>query len=111
MDEHIQCSAMRMRNSEVPQSHPSFRFVSRFNRVPLQHLQPGGPGVFPTRRYDVAPYEGASLGGGTSQGYPRKPPQLKSALKVGFSKRYKCLSAVERNVPEGTVGLPIRAAI
>ena len=25
---------------------------------PLQHLQPGGPGVFRTRRYDVAPYEG-----------------------------------------------------
>jgi hypothetical protein len=25
---------------------------------PLQHLQPGGPGVFPTRRYEVTPYEG-----------------------------------------------------
>jgi hypothetical protein len=28
---------------------------------PLQHLQPGGPGVFPTRRYEVTPYEGENL--------------------------------------------------
>jgi hypothetical protein len=28
---------------------------------PLQHLQPGGPGVFPTRRYEVTPYEGETL--------------------------------------------------
>jgi hypothetical protein len=27
---------------------------------PLQHLQPGGPGVFPTRRYDVTPCEGTT---------------------------------------------------
>jgi hypothetical protein len=34
---------------------------------PLQHLQPGGPGVFPTRRYEVTPCEGEPLSKG-SQG-------------------------------------------
>jgi len=28
---------------------------------PFQHLQPGGPGVFPKRRYEVTPYEGETL--------------------------------------------------
>ncbi|MEA3144914.1 MAG: hypothetical protein QOI53_326 [Verrucomicrobiota bacterium] len=52
---------MSVTNCEVPPLGtwaPYFRVVSTFGLAPLQHLQPGGPGVFPTRRYEVTPYEG-----------------------------------------------------
>jgi hypothetical protein len=45
-----------------------FRLARTFDLAPLQHLQPGGPGVFPKRRYEVTPYEGASLLVDDSQG-------------------------------------------
>ncbi len=39
---------------------PRLRIIRTFDLAPLQHLQPGGPGVFPTGRYEVTPCEGAS---------------------------------------------------
>ena len=54
---------IRVRNWDLRQLTIGLRFrlVRTFDLAPLQHLQPGGPGVFPTRRYEVTPYEGASL--------------------------------------------------
>jgi hypothetical protein len=43
-------------NAARPQA---FFLPERSILAPLQHLQPGGPGVFPTRRYEVTPCEGA----------------------------------------------------
>jgi hypothetical protein len=44
-----------------------FRVASRFDLAPVQHLQPGGPGVF-RRTHIHVPCEGASLGVLGSQG-------------------------------------------
>ena len=41
----------------VADNHATHRYAIL---LPLQHHQPGGLGVFRTRRYDVAPYEGTA---------------------------------------------------
>jgi hypothetical protein len=46
---------------------------------PLQHLQPSGLGVFPTRRYEVTPCEGESL----LRGFPGLKPWLKPWAEIG----------------------------
>ena len=45
-----------------------FCLVRTFDLASLQHHQPGGPGVFRTRRDHVAPYKGAVLLVDDSQG-------------------------------------------
>jgi hypothetical protein len=61
---------VRVRNRDVLQlNHRTPLALFRtFDQAPLQYLQPGGPGVFPTGRYEVAPCEGASLLVDDSQG-------------------------------------------
>jgi hypothetical protein len=60
-----------------------FHVVSGFDLAPLQHLQPGGPGVFPTRRYEVTPYEGALFGERFPGMKPRMKPWAKSFSPFG----------------------------
>jgi hypothetical protein len=56
-----------------------FRVASRFDLAPLQHLQPGGPGVF-RRTHIHVPCEGASLRG---VWFPGLKPWAKSCSPFG----------------------------